>query len=52
MNEKGFRGEHFEHISSFKGEREIPSQIPGYFPDFDTKLSRKVDPGSRIGMGE
>ena len=32
-NEKGFRGEHFEHISDFEGEREILSGIPGYFPD-------------------
>ena len=42
-NEKGFRGAHFKHISGFNGEREIPSGIPGYFPDFDTKLSRKVE---------
>ena len=31
--EKGFRGEHFEHISVFKGERAILSGIPGFRPD-------------------
>ena len=33
--EKGFRGQHFEHISNFEGEREISSGIPAHFPDLE-----------------
>ena len=40
--EKGFRGQHFEHISGFEGEQEILGGNQGYFPDFCRKLRRKV----------
>ena len=34
-NEKGFRGEHFEHISGFSGKRTILSWILGHFPNLE-----------------
>ena len=39
--EKGFRGDHFEHISVFEGERQILSGITGYVPDFECVLAGK-----------
>ena len=33
--EKGFRGEHSEHISGFSGKKEIVSGILGHFPDLE-----------------
>ena len=40
-NGKGFRGEHFKHNSRFEGERDNPSGIPGYFPDYESNRAGK-----------